>query len=156
MRMTKQTLYLWFPGNAAEALTFYQVVFGGELEMFTYAQFERSDGPADAIAHGMLSGSVTLYGTDASGTEDSVVMTGVSIALLGAADPDTLTRWFADLSDGGTVLDPLAHRLRAGRRGGRRRRSVRLIGGTHIGRTGSSPVQKQPTGRPQAGPRVAS
>jgi PhnB protein len=110
MRMTKQTLYLWFPGNAAEALTFYQVVFGGELEMFTYAQFERSDGPADAIAHGMLSGSVTLYGTDASGTEDSVVMTGVSIALLGAADPDTLTRWFADLSDGGTVLDPLHQR----------------------------------------------
>ena len=108
--MTTQTLYLWFPGNAAEALTFYQGVFGGELEMFTYGQFGRSDGPADAIAHGVLSGAVTLYGTDASGTEDSVVMTGVSIALLGAADPDALTRWFADLADGGTVLDPLQQR----------------------------------------------
>ena len=108
--MTAPTVYLWFPGTAAEALTFYQGVFGGELRMFTYTDFGRADGPADAIAHGMLGGEVTLYGTDASGTEDSVVMTGVSIALLGAAAPETLTRWFDLLADGGTVLDPLQQR----------------------------------------------
>lgn len=30
---SSQTLYLWFPGNAAEALKFYQETFGGELTL---------------------------------------------------------------------------------------------------------------------------
>ncbi|GAA4189945.1 VOC family protein [Microbacterium oryzae] len=108
--MTAQTLYLWFPGTAAEALTFYRDVFGGELALHTYAEFDRTDGPADAIAHGALSGSVSLYGTDAVAGEETLRMSGVSIALLGTADGATLTRWFHALSDGGIVIDPLQRR----------------------------------------------
>lgn len=105
-----QSLYLWFPGNAAEALQFYRGVFGGELVLHTYAEFGRADGPADAIAHGILTGPVRLYGCDASGEEDAVVMQGVSIALLGAGDAETSARWFGALADGGMVIDPLQAR----------------------------------------------
>ena len=35
---------------------------------------------------------------------------GLMFALLGSADPATLTRWFEALADGGTVIDPLQER----------------------------------------------
>lgn len=108
--MTAATLYLWFDGNAAEALGRYHEIFGGELILNTFEDFGRTDGPADAIAHGMVSGAVTLFGTDAAAGEPTVDMSGVSIALLGTADGATLTRWFGELAVGGTVLDPLAKR----------------------------------------------
>ena len=44
--------YLHFDGTARDALTFYHQVFGGELTLHTFADFGRTDGPADAIAHG--------------------------------------------------------------------------------------------------------
>lgn len=108
--MTDLTLYVWFPGNAAEAFAFYRDVFDGELQLHTYEEFGRTDGPGDAIAHGILGGPVRLYGADASNDQPSVSQAGVSLALLGTADPETLTRWFSGLSVGGTVLDPLQKR----------------------------------------------
>ncbi|GEK80254.1 VOC family protein [Agrococcus baldri] len=108
--MTAMSIYIWFPGSTREALTFYQGVFGGELAMHTLAEMGRDDGPADAIGHGMLVGPVTLYATDAVGDDEPVRMTGLSVALLGTAEPATLSRWFASLSEGGTVLDALQER----------------------------------------------
>jgi len=109
--MTGLVPYLLFPGNAAEALTLYQSVFGGEVTMHTYAEFGRADGPGDAIAHGMLvRGPVELAAADAGPDEDAVHMNGLFFSLLGTADPETLTRWFAQLGDGGRVLDPLQER----------------------------------------------
>lgn len=105
--MRMQTVYLWFPGNAAEALRFYQGVFGGRLALHTFADFGRDDGPVEAIAHGVLSGPVELYATDATQREATLEMRGISIALLGAADPATSTHWFAELAVGGEVLDDL-------------------------------------------------
>ena len=108
--MSGLSLYLWFPGTAAEALSFYADVFGGEVELHTFDEFGRTDGPAGAIAHGVLSGPVTLYGSDTAGDEEPVSMAGASIALLGTADGATLTRWFELLASGGTVVDPLQKR----------------------------------------------
>ncbi|GAB3595123.1 VOC family protein [Microbacterium tumbae] len=102
--------YLALPGNAAEALSFYQGVFGGELSLFTYAQFNRVDGPDDAVAHGQLTGPVRLFASDAGPDEDAAHMVGVSFSLLGAADAGTLTRWFDALADDGNVIDPLQKR----------------------------------------------
>ena len=102
--------YLFFPGNAGEALTFYRDVFGGDLTTFTYAQFSRVDGPDDAIAHGMLTGPVQIFAADAGPDEDAVHIVGASFSLLGAAEPATLTRWFDALAEGGTVADPLQKR----------------------------------------------
>lgn len=36
-----------------------------------------------------------------------LAVSGLSFALLGTADAETLTAWFAALGDGGTINDPL-------------------------------------------------
>ena len=105
--MTGLTLYLHFDGTAREALEFYRDVFGGEVGYNTYAEFGRSDGPADAVAHGMLVGPVRLYAADAVPGEPTVRLDGVLCGLLGTAAPEVLERWFAALSEGGTVVSPL-------------------------------------------------
>lgn len=103
--------YLLFPGVAAEALRHYETIFGGELKLFTYEQAGRTDGPGDAIAHGMLlNGPVELAGADAATGEDTVRMSGMFFSLLGTAEPDVLARWFDALAEGGTVIDPLQKR----------------------------------------------
>ncbi|WP_298040212.1 VOC family protein [uncultured Microbacterium sp.] len=102
--------YLSFPGNAEEALRFYRDVFGGELELHTYAQFGRADGPGDAIAHGVLRGPVLLFAADAAGDEDAVHIVGASFSLLGTADPVVLGGWFDELAREGRVVEPLGKR----------------------------------------------
>ncbi|MFY9714352.1 MAG: VOC family protein [Microbacterium sp.] len=102
--------YLFFPGTAAEALTFYHGVFGGELDLHTYVEFARTDGPGDAIAHGMLRGPVEVFAADAGPDQDAVHIVGAVFSLLGTADAPTLTRWFDALAEGGSVTDPLQKR----------------------------------------------
>ncbi len=106
--MTAPQLYVSFPGTAREALGFYAEIFGGELSLYTYGEFSRTDGPVDAIAHGMLSGVVSLGGSDAAEGEKTVAMEGAMLSLLGAADPEVLHEWFDKLADGGRIVDPLA------------------------------------------------
>lgn len=65
--------YLMLPGTAREALTRYRDIFGGEPQLNSYADFGREDGPSDAIAHGSLSGPVTLFAADAAGDERRVL-----------------------------------------------------------------------------------
>lgn len=101
-------LYVYFPGTARAALNFYADVFGGELSLHTYEDFGRSDGPPDAIAHGVLSGAVALAGSDAAAGQPSVRFEGIMLSLLGAAEPEVLHGWFSKLSAGGTVVDPLS------------------------------------------------
>jgi PhnB protein len=105
--MTGLTPYLTFDGTAREALSFYRDVFGGELVLNTLADFGRTDGPADAIAHGMLQGPVELFAADATGDERPVRIEGMLLSLLGTAEPDTMERWFAALCEGGSDVDQL-------------------------------------------------
>lgn len=108
--MTGLVPYLHFDGTARDALTFYRDVFGGELALNTFADFGRTDGPGDAIAHGMLQGPVELFGADA-GTDDAPLkLQGIMFSLLGTADPATLETWFEALAVGGTVVDQLQKR----------------------------------------------
>jgi PhnB protein len=109
--MTDPTPYVLFPGTAQEALTFYGDVFGCAVELHTFAEFNRADGPAGAIANGGLTGGpVALSGADVSGDERPVRFEGMMLALLGTAGPSTLRTWFSRLSDGGRVLDDLQQR----------------------------------------------
>ncbi|HYI58945.1 MAG TPA: VOC family protein [Microlunatus sp.] len=105
--MTGLTPYLSFPGTARQALTFYQGVFGGKLVLNTLADFGREDGPADAIAHGMLQGPVELLASDADPEDPALRLDGVLFSLLGTAEPATMEAWFSALSDGGRDIDPL-------------------------------------------------
>ena len=79
--------------------------------MHTFAEFNRTDGPADAIAHGYLTrGPVALFAADVSGNERPFRCEGMMLALLGTAAPPTLRQWFANLSEGGRVVDDLQTR----------------------------------------------
>ena len=109
--MTGLIPYLLFPGSAADALSFYSTIFGGEARLFTYEQAGRTDGPGEAIAHGMLvDGPVELAGADAATGESTFEMSGMFFSLLGAAEPATLAGWFDALAEGGRVIDPLQKR----------------------------------------------
>ena len=109
--MTDPTPYLHFAGTAREALTFYGEVFGCAVQLHTFAEFDRTDGPADAIAHGYLTdGPVALFAADVAGDEPAFRCEGMMLSLLGAAPPATLRTWFAGLSEGGRVVDDLQKR----------------------------------------------
>jgi PhnB protein len=109
--MTGLTPYLNLPGTAREALTFYGETFGCTVTAHTFEEFGRTDGPADAIAHGYLSdGPVILFAADAGEGEASLRSEGLMFSLLGTADPATLHAWFARLADGGRVVDDLQRR----------------------------------------------
>ena len=109
--MTAPTPYLHFPGTARAALTFYAGVFGGTADLNTYEQFSRTDGPADAVAHGgLVGGPVALFAADAAEDEPALRCEGLMLSLLGTAEPATLREWFARLSEGGRVVDELRSR----------------------------------------------
>jgi len=89
-------------------LTFYSEVFGCAVELHTFAEFNRTDGPADSIAHGYLAGGpVALFGADVAGDEPPLRSEGLMLAMLGTADPSTMRDWFSRLREGGQVVDEL-------------------------------------------------
>ncbi len=105
------TPYVLFPGTAREALTYYGDIFGCAVALHTFAEFNRTDGPAEAIAHGaLIGGPVSMWGADVAGDERPVQTEGMMLALLGTSDPPTLRTWFARLSEGGRVVDALQKR----------------------------------------------
>jgi PhnB protein len=109
--MTDPTPYLHLPGTAREALTFYGEVFGCEVRLHTFAEFNRDDGPGDAIAHGYLTrGPVVLFASDVAGDEPPFRCQGMMLSLLGTAVPSTLRAWFSSLSVHGRVVDDLQTR----------------------------------------------
>lgn len=106
--MTGLTPYIHFPGTARAALTFYGDVFGCGVQLHTFEEFGRDDGPADAIAHGYLTdGPVILFGADAAEGEAPFRAEGLMLSLLGTADAKTLRTWFAGLAEGGRIVDDL-------------------------------------------------
>jgi PhnB protein len=74
----------------------------------TFEDFGRTDGPLDAVAHGYLTeGPVALFAADVANGEPAFRAEGMMLSLLGTASRSTLRRWFADLSEGGRVVDDL-------------------------------------------------
>lgn len=110
-RMTDPTPYVHFPGTAREALTFYGDVFGCSVQLHTFEEFHRTDGPVEAVAHGYLTnGPVSLFGADVAGVERPLRCEGMMLSLLGSAAPSVLKEWFRRLSEGGRIVDDLQKR----------------------------------------------
>ena len=92
-------------------MAFYGEVFGCSVQWHTFAEFGRTDGPADAIAHGYLSdGPVALFAADAAGDGLPFRCEGMMLSLLGTAPPAILKPWFSRLSEGGRVVEDLQTR----------------------------------------------
>ena len=98
--------YLFFGGNAREAFTRYQEIFGGELTLLTMADVPGETPPADApdlIIHAALAnGDDLLMGSDDMGDGDSSPVRGLMVSY-DAADLADANRVFDALADGGTV-----------------------------------------------------
>jgi PhnB protein len=101
--------YLNFPqGVTREAMTFYQSVFGGKLDISTFGDYGMEGVPADGVMHAMLTAdSFSLMASDAMpGSEEQWGGTRIYLTFYGD-DVDTLSGWFGKLADGGSVGTPL-------------------------------------------------
>lgn len=107
---TRLNPYLSFRDNAREAMGFYHSIFGGELTLNTFAEFQASEDPAeqDKIMHGMLEteDGLALMGADTPNSMEYVPAGGFAVSLSGD-DESRLRGYWDALSGGGTVAMPL-------------------------------------------------
>lgn len=102
--------YIGFRDNARQALEFYQSVFGGELQLSTFADLGASEDPAEAakIMHGQLEteNDLVLMAADTPNEMEYTPGGSISISLSGD-DEGELRGYWEKLSGGGTVTVPL-------------------------------------------------
>ena len=101
--------YLTFDGKAREAMEFYQSVFGGDLTMTTYEEFQMGDpGEGHKLMHAQLitPSGFTLMGADTPNLMEFSPGTSFTVSLSGD-DEEELTGYWNALIEGGTVGEPL-------------------------------------------------
>jgi PhnB protein len=107
---TRLNPYLGFRDNAREAMSFYHSVFGGKLDISTFAEFQASEDPAeqDKVMHSMLEteGGLVLMAADTPNVMPYTPGDNYSISLSGE-DESELRGYWERLVDGGTVTMPL-------------------------------------------------
>jgi len=98
-------------GRAREAMEFYASVLGGELNVMTFGEMGTEGPLATQVMHGQLQtpGGLTLMGADAPPEMVQVTFgDNISVSLSGGPeDAEQLRGWFAGLSEGGQVKQPL-------------------------------------------------
>lgn len=108
---TRLNPYLSFRDNAREAMQFYHSVFGGDLVMNTFKEFQASQDPSEdnKIMHAMLTSpnGLILMGADTPSSMEHHNVSNISISLSGE-DEAELTGYYNKLIPGGTVMEPLA------------------------------------------------
>ena len=105
--------YISFPGNARDAMEFYEGVFGGTLTLNTFGELGGADAPSpDKIMHGMLETDrgFTLMGADTPPGMEHDPGNNIAVSLSGD-DADDLRGYWEALSDGGTVAVPLEKQM---------------------------------------------
>lgn len=103
--------YLNFRGSARAAMEFYQSVFGGDLTVSTFRDFQmtQDESELDNVMHAQLvtPGGITLMGADVPNHMDFTPGGTYSVSLSGDDQP-TLRGYWDSLSAGATVVEPLA------------------------------------------------
>ena len=102
--------YLSFKDQAREAMTFYQSVFGGELDISTFGQYEgmvQDPSENDLVMHSQLStpDGFVLMGADTPSGVEYREPAGISVSVSGDDEAALQAYWNA-LSEGGTVVMP--------------------------------------------------
>ncbi len=98
--------YIFFRGNCREAMEFYQDLFGGTLEIQTYADAKMGDeSQKDWIMHAMLSGGhVKLMASDTPQASPKAAKVTLSLS---DADDKILAPIFDKLAVNGEVISGL-------------------------------------------------
>ena len=103
--------YLNFRGTAREAMEFYRGVFGGDLTVSTFKEFHASEDPSedDLVMHSRLTtpAGYVLMGSDTPERMELTAGNSVSVSL-GGEEREQLQGYWDGLSEGATVLVPLA------------------------------------------------
>jgi PhnB protein len=102
--------YLNFRDETREAMEFYRGIFGGELRMMTFKEYQASQDPSedDKIMHAQLeAGDIRLMAADTPNSMEYQPGTNFNLSLSGE-DESTLRGYFEKLQEGGTVTMPLA------------------------------------------------
>jgi PhnB protein len=110
---TRLNPYISFGDNAREAMTFYQEVLGGTLELRTFGEYGADGEPyADLVMHGLLetSDGLTLMGADSPPGMARTVGNNITISLSGDDDA-TLRERFEGLAEGGSIDVPLEKQM---------------------------------------------
>lgn len=106
----KLITYISFPGNAREAMNFYQSCLGGELTFMEVGgspiEEHLTNMKKDDILHGQLVLSdLTLMGSDMVGPQGYVKGNNVTIMLL-CDNEEQVNKHYASLSEGGSAVMP--------------------------------------------------
>ena len=102
--------YLYFKGQSREAMDFYQSIFGGTVDVMSYADVPgdmpgAEDIPKDWLMHAALKDAdVMIMASDTLKASPTVAK--IDLALSGGDEP-RLREIFDKLSEGGTVNTPL-------------------------------------------------
>lgn len=108
--MMRLNPYLGFRDTARAAMEFYQSVFGGELTITTFKDFNASEDPAelDLVMHAQLEtdAGFTLMGSDTPKSMPYNPGDTVSVSISGD-DVDALSGYWQKLTDGATITMPL-------------------------------------------------
>ena len=105
--------YISFPGNAREAMEFYEGVFGGTLTVTTFGELGGKDAPnPDNIMHGMLEtdSGFTLMGADTPPGMEYDPGNNIAVSLSGDDDAELRGYW-EKLSGGGAVTVALEKQM---------------------------------------------
>ena len=110
MASTTLNPYLSFRDNAREVMEFYKLIFGGELTVNTFGEYQASQDPAeqDKVMHAQLTtdAGMVLMASDTPNGMDFTVGNNISVSLSGE-DESELRRYWDGLIEGGTVAMPL-------------------------------------------------
>ncbi|MBO2445883.1 VOC family protein [Actinomadura barringtoniae] len=101
--------YISFNGDARQAMEFYKEVFGGQLNVNTFADLGPQDGvEGDKIMHAMLEtdAGYTIMASDTPPHMEYNPGKNITMSLSGD-DSDRLRGYWDSLSAGGTVQVPL-------------------------------------------------
>lgn len=100
--------YISFKGQAREAMTFYQSVFGGRLDIVLFSEFDIPHEPPDGVMHSALviDGETFIMGSDAMKAE-----TPAGIALSLSGNSDELHELFTKLANGATSVREITTEL---------------------------------------------
>jgi PhnB protein len=101
--------YLNFRDETHEAMEFYQSIFGGELRMSTFKEYQASQDPSedDKIMHAQLeAGDIRFMAADTPNSMEYQPGTNFNMSLSGD-DESALRGYFEKLQDGGSVVMPL-------------------------------------------------